>query len=293
MSMKSGSDWALALLRTLPRVGLMNLPREPFRKHPRTGRGQHGGKLHGGPQKGSYQRMSYPRLGWEPRKVPWYVRVPMENYYKDHHLKRQYPPLSLGTLQLLIDTNRISTDEPIDLTAICNTKLHEVRPQERHYGFHLTVDGIDTFKAKVNIEVQWTSEAVIAAVEKNGGTITTSYYDLHSIYAAKDPIAWFRTGKPIPKRMIPPEDAIEFYTNPKMRGYLADPEKVAEERLVLAQKYGYELPKIEEDPQRDLLLKRKDPRQIFYGLEPGWVVNLRDKCILKPKDEALLQYYSN
>lgn len=93
--------------------------------------------------------------------------------------------------------------------------------------------------------------------------------------------------------MIPPPDAIEYYTSAEMRGYLADPEKVSQERLKLAQKYGYTLPKIENDPNYNLLCERKDPRQIFFGLEPGWVVNLKDKCILKPKDEQLLQFYSS
>lgn len=51
---------------------------------------------------------------------------------------------------------------------------------------------------------------------------------------------------------------------------------------VLAQKYGYELPKIEDDPQYKMFCEVKDPRQIFYGLEPGWVVNLQDKCIMRP-----------
>lgn len=52
---------------------------------------------------------------------------------------------------------------------------------------------------------------------------------------------------------------------------------------MLAQKFGYELPKIEEDPDFERLTATKDPRQIFYGLEPGWVVSLKDKAIIKPK----------
>lgn len=28
----------------------------------------------------------------------------------------------------------------------------------------------------------------------------------------------------------------------------------------------------------------KDPRQIFFGLQPGWVVNLPDETIIKPVD---------
>jgi large subunit ribosomal protein L15 len=152
---------------------------------------------------------------------------------------------------------------------------------------------MDIFKAKINIEVQWTTEAVIAAVERNGGTITTAYYDVASLWAARDPIHFFEKGVPIPKRMLPPEDAIEYYSNPKMRGYLADPEEIAKDRFVLSQKYGYDLPDISKDPDKDMLLRRKDPKQIFHGLEPGWVVSLRDKCILKPKDPRLLEYYRN
>lgn len=93
--------------------------------------------------------------------------------------------------------------------------------------------------------------------------------------------------------MIPPPDAIEYYTSAEMRGYLADPEKISQERLKLAQKYGYILPAIENDSNYDWLCERKDPRQIFYGLEPGWVVNLKDNCILKPKDKELLQFYAS
>lgn len=103
----------------------------------------------------------------------------------------------------------------------------------------------------------------------------------------------FITGTAIPKRMLPPIDCLEYYSNPETRGYLADPEKVSYERLVLSQKYGYVLPKIEDDPNYSMLTERKDPRQIFYGLEPGWVVNLTDKVILKPKADYLKEYYAN
>lgn len=101
------------------------------------------------------------------------------------------------------------------------------------------------------------------------------------------------TGEPILRRFLPPSDCLEYYSNAATRGYLADPEKISYERLVLAQKYGYELPKIEDDPDYEMLCQRKDPRQLFYGLEPGWVVNLRDKVILKPKAEYLKEYYAS
>lgn len=93
--------------------------------------------------------------------------------------------------------------------------------------------------------------------------------------------------------MLPPADCLEYYSSAETRGYLADPEKVSQARLALAQKYGYELPKIEEDPDYEMLMERKDPRQLFYGLHPGWVVNLKDKLILKPKSDYLKEFYAS
>ena len=93
---------------------------------------------------------------------------------------------------------------------------------------------------------------------------------------------------------MPPENAVEYYTDPKNRGYLADPDLVAEERFKLAQKYGYQLPDLKADPDSlPMMLERKDPRQIFYGLNPGWVVNLKDKKIYEPDDQLLQEYYTN
>jgi len=58
----------------------------------------------------------------------------------------------------------------------------------------------------------------------------------------------------------------------------------------LAQKYGYELKEI--DPDDPLMSETKDPRQVFYGLEPGWVINLKDKVIYKPQDPELKKFYT-
>lgn len=46
---------------------------------------------------------------------------------------------------------------------------------------YVNLQGADTFAAKINIEVQWVSELAIAAVEKNGGVITTAFYDPRSL----------------------------------------------------------------------------------------------------------------
>nr|XP_023021998.1 39S ribosomal protein L15, mitochondrial [Leptinotarsa decemlineata] len=291
--MASTTDKALNLLRYLPRVCLANIRDNPgSRKKPRRGRAQHGGDYHGAGNKGSGQRQNFMRLGYETGNNPFYLRFPWEPYYKRHHLKRQYPPLSMIDLQKLIDTNRIDTSKPIDLQAILNTGLYKLSPDQLEFGVQMTDEGADIFCAKINLEVQWANELVIAAVERSGGVITTAYYDPHSLQAMVNSRKFFERGVPIPRRMIPPPDAIEYYTDPSKRGYLADPEKISEERLVLAQKYGYTVPKIEDDPDYQMLTERKDPRQIFYGLHPGWIINLKDEVILKPQNEELQEYYA-
>jgi large subunit ribosomal protein L15 len=95
----------------------------------------------------------------------------------------------------LIDSGRINTSKPIDLTALCNTKLFAIKPFERQYGFQLTDEGMDNFNAKINIEVQWASEHVIAAIERSGGVITTAFYDPNSLWALMDPVKFFNKGK--------------------------------------------------------------------------------------------------
>ncbi|KAH0563698.1 39S ribosomal protein L15, mitochondrial [Cotesia glomerata] len=289
-----GRDLALLMLKSLPRVCLGNLRANPgtLKKNKR-GRGQHGGDKHGHGNKGSGQRQNYMRLGYETGNRPFYLRFGFEPYYKNHHLRRQYPPFSLQQLQMLIDTNRIDTSKPIDLATLINTGLFSIDTRQTHAGFQLTIDGADHFNSKVNIEVQWTTEPVIAAIEKNGGTITTAYYDKISLDCLADTKKFFQRGSPIPRRMLPPIDCLEYYSSAATRGYLADVQHVAHERLVLSQKYGYTLPELENDPEFNILAKRKNPRQVFHGLAPGWVVSLKDKAILKPTADYLKEYYTN
>ena len=126
-------------------------------------------------------------------------------------------------------------------------------------------------------------------MERRGGVITTAYFDVFSVKALSNPANFFRTGTPIPKRLTPPASLMGYYTDPANRGYLADPRKVAEARFALAQKYGYELP----DVDNDMLRVAKDPRQVFYGLRPGWIVSLAERAIFKPLCPQLKKYYDS
>ena len=149
------------------------------------------------------------------------------------------------------------------------------------------------FAAQVNIEVQWCSEQTIAAVERNGGVILSKFYDKMSVTAMADAQRFLHKGRPIPFCKLPTQDVLSFYSDPANRGYLADPDEIRQARFQLAQKYGYTLRDLADDPKHGMLTMRKDPRQIWFGLEPGWVINLHDKKILKPTEEELLEYYKS
>jgi large subunit ribosomal protein L15 len=123
--------------------------------------------------------------------------------------------------------------------------------------------------------------------------ITTRFYSLECVEAVSNPVAFFAKGIPIPRCPLPPVDAFEYYTNPDFRGYLADPEKLKESRFKLAQKYGYEVPNYDNDADKDLFKMQKDPRQIYFGLSPGWIVCMKDKCIIKPKEKEYEEYYQS
>ncbi|KAK6623744.1 hypothetical protein RUM43_009597 [Polyplax serrata] len=280
------TELALTWLRSLPRVALDNMREAPGKKKFERRRGRYGGKTHGTATKSLEQRQAYRLVGYDPKRAPFYLKCQDENYNDGHDVRRQYRPMSLLMLQKLIDTNRLDTSDLIDLTSLCKTGLYQIDPLQREFGVQLNDTGINKFDAKIDIEVQYAPEHVIAAIESKGGSVTLAYYDVQSLLALVNPQKFFESGRPIPKRLLPPDDAIEMYSDPKRRGYMADPQEIEYERGVLAQKYGYEL--VERKPPM-----RKDPLQIFLGLEPGWVINLRDKLILKPRDPELLKYYSS
>jgi len=288
---RNGVERALQIIRDMPRVGLNNIQPLPGIKAKQLPlRGRYNNRRMG--HKGQTEHRTLPPLGFEGGNVPWYKKQPLEPYYAEFHERRQYPPISLLQIQRLVDLGRINNTELVDITTLCNTKFISLDTSRNHYGFNLTDEESDCFKAKVNIEVQWTNELSIAAVEKNGGIIISRFYDIQCVSAMSDALDFFRQGIPIPKCKLPPANAIDFYSNPLNRGYLSDPHKMNEARLELAQKYGYKLILSSEEYIEKLYELLKDPRQIWFGLNPGWIVNLKDKCILKPVDELFESHYS-
>ncbi|CAH8445774.1 unnamed protein product [Dicrocoelium dendriticum] len=281
-------DNAIRLLRNCPRVSLVNVV-----DLPRSVPSRYGGlkrKKRGLGHRGMSQFQAWMPLGQLNQKMPFYLSVPKEPYNHNVAFQRPLQRVSLLEIQRMIDLDRINPLEPIDLTTICNTRLHRLDPEhERHYGFHLVDEGIDSFVTPVNIEVQYASEDVIAAVERVGGVITTRFYDLFSVWAKSDPIAFFNRAIPLPKAKLPPPNAVPYYADARNRGYLSKPEEIIAARKWLAQKYGYNPVNFAELPEhtRRLMEIQKGPRQIFYGLHPGWLVSLADELVLKPTTKEL------
>lgn len=283
------NDKITRILRGSPKVNLQNVKPNKFaKKGKKPRRGQHARSMRSDVK---YNHLDS-RLAWEPGTLPSIHAVPKYGYNRDSHLKRDYEPLTLWRLQRMIDLGRINPDEPIDLTTLINssTIMHDVT-DERIFGVFLVEQGADIFKARVNIEVQIANEMSIAAIEKNGGTITTAFYDHKSIEALSRPVNYFLKGFPIHKRQLPPQELVEYYCDQQMRGYLSDPAEIQKSRIELANKFGYPLPDISQDQQYSMLMTRKDPRQVFFGLSPGWLVNLADKVVIKPEDSEFMNEY--
>ena len=73
-------------------------------------------------------------------------------------------PLSLLSLQRMVDLGRIDIMQPIDLTAICNACVIVVDPAKNHYGINLT-DEVCSTKALLTTFVDhcWSPTSQVAA----------------------------------------------------------------------------------------------------------------------------------
>lgn len=115
----------------------------------------------GGGMSRNCPRQAYFALGSETKKNPFFMAMPLEDYYDKIKLaityirkftyrniplkfiincrgKREYPPVSLLKLQRMIDTNRLDASKPIDLVSLQNTHLCTCKPSINHFGFNLT-----------------------------------------------------------------------------------------------------------------------------------------------------------
>uniref|UniRef100_A0A0N5AL37 Large ribosomal subunit protein uL15m n=1 Tax=Syphacia muris TaxID=451379 RepID=A0A0N5AL37_9BILA len=283
--LKSASERALRYVEESGRLTLADLYDNPGART--KGRMVRATMNQAGHTIGQLQHAAKPPLGWVWGDFykPWQRIFPGEKYFNgDINLRREYQPLSLLELQRLIDLGWLSTNRLIDLTALCNTKRYSCNPSLRQFGVQLTDEGVDVFSACINLEVQWASQAAIAAVERAGGNIRTAYYDVQSLQAVVNPKKWFLEGNVIPRRKAPPAELMLYYMDPKNRGYLAKKDEIETAEKDLADLYGYERKRIKN-------LEEKAVDQVFYGIPSGSIVSLTDKKVFVPTDEKLRRYY--
>ena len=101
-------------------------------------------------------------------------------------------------------------------------------------GICLLSDGSECFRARLNIQLQMADELSIHTIERNGGTFTASYLDRKSLEVAVSPTKWIKSGKPLPSRKLPPLSLFGYYSCPRNRGYLADPDLIHQYRINVA-----------------------------------------------------------
>lgn len=151
-------------------------------------------------------------------------------------------PLNLDKLQSWIDKGRIDPSKPITLKELVESRCLHGTPkngvkilakvkiaslscyptQEQKSNL---LQGKEAFKTPINITVSRASQEAIKAIEAVGGKVTTRYFTKHSIKSVVYP-SLFK----IQPRLANPtaRKDIEYYRDPKHRGYLSDTLKEGE-----------------------------------------------------------------
>jgi large subunit ribosomal protein L15 len=139
------------------------------RKSKRLGRGigSGKGKTSGKGVKGQLARTGVAINGFEGGQMPIYRRLPKRGF--KNPFRKEYAPLNVGVLQAAIEAGRIDAGQPITEESLRAAGL--VR-RGKVDGVRLLAKG--ELKRAVTITVSGASAAARVAVEKAGGTVTTT-----------------------------------------------------------------------------------------------------------------------
>jgi len=140
--------------------------RGPARKGKTSGRGHKGHRARSG---GGVQP------GFQGGQTP--LSRSLRKYgFSNVRFKRNYIPLNLGTLQSLIDIGRIDPSKKITMKTLFKAKFFKSKIF-RKSGVKLLSIGRDWFSSKVDIEVSQVSKLAKEAILRNGGKVTTVYFN--------------------------------------------------------------------------------------------------------------------
>jgi large subunit ribosomal protein L15 len=124
------------------------------------------GKTSGKGVKGQKARTGVSLNGFEGGQMPIYRRLPKRGF--NNLFRKEYSPVNLGTLEAAIAAGRLNAGAPIDEDALRAAGL----VRGRLAGVRLLADG--TISRAITITVSGASAAAIAAVQKAGGSVTTT-----------------------------------------------------------------------------------------------------------------------
>jgi large subunit ribosomal protein L15 len=125
------------------------------------------GKTSGRGVKGAKARTGTKVYGFEGGQMPLHMRMPKRGF--NNIFANDFTHLNLGKLQKAIDGKKIDAGAKITEETLKKAGL----VKKSRDGIRLLGDG--EFKAKIEIEVAGASKGAREAVEKAGGTVTTTF----------------------------------------------------------------------------------------------------------------------
>jgi len=137
------------------------------------------GKTSGRGVKGAKARTGTKVYGFEGGQMPLYMRMPKRGF--NNIFANDFAEVNLGRLQKAIDGKKLDASQKITEETLKKAGLvHKSRD-----GIRLLGKG--EIKAKLTIEVAGASKSAVAAVEKAGGSVTTTF---------KKPVYMNKKGEP-------------------------------------------------------------------------------------------------
>ncbi len=121
------------------------------------------GKTSGKGHKGQKSRSGVSIKGFEGGQMPIHRRLPKRGF--NNIFRKEFVPINLGSLQNLINENKISSTKPIDYKTLLDVGLLK----KKNAKIKILAKG--EFKSKLNFSGFSFSKTAKEIIEKNGGSI--------------------------------------------------------------------------------------------------------------------------
>jgi len=168
------------------------------KKGKRVGRGPGSGlgKTCGRGHKGQKSRTGVSRkYGFEGGQNPLIRSLPKHGFHNPH--KVEYWPLNLDRLQSWIEQGRLDTSTFLTMKDLQRAGvIHKKVPE---HGVKLLARGAERFTAKVDLQISQVTPKAREAVERNGGSVTTVYYNKLGLRALLKPEWFAKKGRLLPR----------------------------------------------------------------------------------------------